>query len=182
MMAKVLLHVTKDSASSKIASELRAVQPGEKGEMTIVTILFSLIQQISSARIYIPDDLKPLDKRMAVLNAIKEVQRRCENKIPLIDPEKDMKINTPEFKDVVRKIKTFEKRLQKHSLHGHPALQDLMDQYKSKSSVMSELIAARHHLKKSKSLLQMDELKCMKRVLRRLGKFLYGVAPNWSCY
>jgi len=169
MMAKVLLHVTKDSASSKIASELRAVQPGEKGEMTIVTILFSLIQQISSARIYIPDDLKPLDKRMAVLNAIKEVQRRCENKIPLIDPEKDMKINTPEFKDVVRKIKTFEKRLQKHSLHGHPALQDLMDQYKSKSSVMSELIAARHHLKKSKSLLQMDELKCMKRVLRRLG-------------
>ena len=172
MMVKVLLHVTKDSASSKIASELRAVTPGEKGEMTIVTILFSLIQQISSARIYIPDDLKPLDKRMAVLNAIKEVQRRCDNKIPLIDPEKDMKINTPEFKDVVRKIKTFEKRLQKHSLHGHPQLVDLMQQYKEKSSVMADLIAARQQLKKSKSLLQMDELKCMKRVLRRLGQYL----------
>ena len=166
---KVLLHVTKESASSKIASELRAVKDGEKGEMTIVSILFSLIQQISSARIYIPDDLKPLDKRMAVLNAIKEVQRRCNNKIPLIDPEKDMKINTPEFKETIKKIKTFEKRLQKHSLHGSPGLPALIEQFKAKSSVMSELIAAKHHLKKSKSLLQMDELKCMKRVLRRLG-------------
>ena len=34
---------------------------------------------------------------------------------------------------------------------------------------MSDLTAAKHHLKKSKSLLQMDDLKCMKRVLRRLG-------------
>lgn len=169
MMVKVLLHVTKESASSKIASELRAVKPGEKGEMTIVTVLFPLIQQISSARIYIPDDLKPLDKRMAVLNAIKEVQRRCENRIPLVDPEKDMKINTPEFKTVVTKIKTFERRLQKHSLHGTEGLSALIEQYRAKAAVEADLIAAKHHLKKSKSLLQMDELKCMKRVLRRLG-------------
>ena len=168
-MVKVLLNVTKESASSKIASELKAVKEGEKGEMTIVTILFSLIQQISSARIYIPDDLKPLDKRTSVLNAIREVQRRCGNKIPLIDPEKDMKINAPEFKEVVKKIRTFEKRLQKHSLHGTPELSRLIEQYRAKNAVMSELIAAKHHLKKSKSLLQMDELKCMKRVLRRLG-------------
>ena len=72
----------------------------------------------SSARIFIPDDLKSLDKRMAVLSAIKEVQRRCNQNIPLIDPEKDMKINTPEFKDIVKKIMTFEKRLKKHSLHN----------------------------------------------------------------
>ena len=169
LMAKVLLHVSKDSANTKVASELRAVKPGEKGEMTMVTILFSLIQQISSARIYIPDDLKSLDKRMAVLNAIKEVQRRCENKIPLVDPEKDMKINSPEFKNVVKKIKTFEKRLQKHSLNEHPDLANLMEQWKTKNAVTSELIAAKQHLKKSKSLLQMDDLKCMKRVLRRLN-------------
>jgi len=169
MMVKVLLHVTKDSAGSRIASELRAVPAGEKGEMTPVTILFSLIQKISSARIYIPDDLKPLDKRMAVLNAIREVQRRCDNKIPLVDPEKDMKINTAEFKNLVKKIKTFEKRLQKHSLHADPSLPDLMQAYRAKSVVVADLVAAKQHLKKSKSLLQMEELKCMKRVLRRLG-------------
>ena len=116
-----------------------------------------------------PDDLKSLDKRMAVLSAIKEVQRRCDNKLPLIDPEKDMKINTPQFKEIVKKIKTFEKRLQKHSLHNSEDLPRLMQEYRAKSAVMSDLTAAKHHLRKSKSLLQMDELKCMKRVLRRLG-------------
>jgi len=170
MTVKVLLHVTKESAGSRVASELRAVTtPGEKGEMTIVTILFPLIQKISSARIFIPDDLKSLDKRMAVLSAIKEVQRRCNQNIPLIDPEKDMKINTPEFKDIVKKIMTFEKRLKKHSLHNDQDMARLIQDYRSKAEVMSDLTAAKHHLKKSKSLLQMDDLKCMKRVLRRLG-------------
>merc|ERR1719193_185068 len=170
MTVKVLLHVTKESAGSRVASELRAVTtPGEKGEMTIVTILFPLIQKISSARIFIPDDLKSLDKRMAVLSAIKEGQRRCNQNIPLIDPEKDMKINTPEFKDIVKKIMTFEKRLKKHSLHNDQDMARLIQDYRSKAEVMSDLTAAKHHLKKSKSLLQMDDLKCMKRVLRRLG-------------
>ncbi len=37
-----------DSAGSQVASELRAVtDPKEKGEMTVVSILFPLIQQIS---------------------------------------------------------------------------------------------------------------------------------------
>jgi len=170
MTVKVLLHVTKESAGSRVASELRAVtNPGEKGEMTIVTILFPLIQKISSARIFIPDELRSLDKRMAVLSAIKEVQRRCNQNIPLIDPEKDMKINTPEFKDIVKKIMTFEKRLKKHSLHNNEDMARLIQDYRSKAEVVSELTAAKHHLKKSKSLLQMDDLKCMKRVLRRLG-------------
>ena len=34
---------------------------------------------------------------------------------------------------------------------------------------MADHVAARAQLKRSKSLLQMEELKCMKRVLRRLG-------------
>jgi ATP-dependent RNA helicase DOB1 len=170
MTVKVLLHVTKDSAGSKVASELKAVtDPKEKGEMTVVSILFPLIQQISSARIFIPDDLRHLDKRMAVHSAIKEVLRRCDHKLPLVDPEKDMKINTPDFKEIVKKIKTFEKRLQKHSLHESPDLPRLIQAYRAKAVVMSDLAAAKHQLRKSKSLLQMDQLKCMKRVLRRLG-------------
>merc|ERR1712055_769971 len=44
-----------------------------------------------------------------------------------------------------------------------------MGQYKAKDSVQEELDKAKEVLRKSKSLLQMDELKNMKRVLRRLG-------------
>jgi len=80
-----------------------------------------------------------------------------------------MKIGDKGFKEVIRKIGAFEKRLFNHPLHNKPQLSELLKQHEDKSKINSDLIAAKLLLKKSKSLLQMDELKCMKRVLRRLG-------------
>merc|ERR1712025_1134853 len=71
--------------------------------------------------------------------------------------------------EVIRKIGTFEKRLFGHPLHSNKDLAGLLAQYKDKAAVESDLIAARATLRKSKSLLQMADLRCMKRVLRRLG-------------
>jgi len=165
----VLLHVTKETAKSKIASELCAVSAGEKGEMVVIPLLLPLIQQISSVRLFIPADLRPLDNRMAVLKSISEVKKRFPESVPLLDPIKDMKIGDKQFKEVIRKIGTFEKRLFGHPLHSNKDLAGLLAQYKDKAAVESDLMAARATLRKSKSLLQMEELKCMKRVLRRLG-------------
>jgi len=165
----VLLHVTKETAKSKIASELCAVPQGEKGEMVVIPLLLPLIQQISSVRLFIPADLRPLDNRMAVLKSISEVKKRFPDNVPLLDPIQDMKIGDKQFKDVIRKIGTFESRLFGHPLHSNKDLGDLLSQYKEKAKVEGDLIAAKATLRKSKSLLQMEELKCMKRVLRRLG-------------
>merc|ERR1712025_1435691 len=71
--------------------------------------------------------------------------------------------------EVIRKIGTFEKRLFGHPLHSNKDLAGLLAQYKDKAAVEAELAVAKTTLSKSKSLLQMEELKCMKRVLRRLG-------------
>ena len=165
----VLLQVSKDTAKSKIASEIKAVSEGEKGEMIVIPLLLHLIQQISSVRLFIPKDLRPLDNRMAVLKSIGEVKNRFPDGVPLLDPVQDMKIGDKGFKEIITKIGAFEKRLFNHPLHNSPYLPSLLEQYKEKQKVNSDLIAAKLLLKKSKSLLQMDELKCMKRVLRRLG-------------
>jgi len=165
----VLLHVTKETAKSRLPSELIAVGEGEKGEMVVIPLLLNLVQQVSSVRLFIPADLRPLDNRMAVLKSIAEVKKRFPNGVPLLDPIKDMKIGDKQFKQVITKIGTFEKRLFSHPLHSHPDLAKLMEKFKAKAEVESDLIAARSTLRKSKSLLQMEELKCMKRVLRRLG-------------
>ena len=106
---------------------------------------------------------------MAVLKSIGEVKKRFPNNVPLLDPVKDMKIGDKEFKEVIKKIGTFENRLLNHTLHKHENLSNLLEQYKSKASVQEDLDKAKEVLRKSKSLLQMDELKNMKRVLRRLG-------------
>jgi len=165
----VLLHVTKETAKSKIASELCAVPEGEKGEMVIVPLLLHLVQQISSVRLFIPSDLRPADNRYSVLKSIGEVRKRFKNEVPLLDPIKDMKIGDKQFKELIQKIGTFEKRLINHPLQNKKELPDLLEQYKDKAKVEEQLKEARATLRKSKSLLQMEELKCMKRVLRRLG-------------
>lgn len=165
----VLLHVTKETAKSRLPSELAAVELGGKGEMVVIPLLLPLVQQVSSVRLFIPADLRPLDNRMAVLKSIAEVNKRFPAGVPLLDPVKDMKIGDKEFKQVINKIGMFEKRLMAHPLHSHADLAGLLEQYRGKAKVEDELKAAKETLRKSKSLLQMEELKNMKRVLRRLG-------------
>ena len=69
----VLIHVSAET--SKSASTLNLMPPGknEKGVMVVAPIHPSLIQQISSVRIFIPQDLKPSDNRKAVLKSIEQV-------------------------------------------------------------------------------------------------------------
>ena len=98
-----------------------------------------------------------------------QVKKRFNDDVPLLDPVKDMKIGEPAFKEIVKKIDAFEKRLAEHRLHGNPNLPRLMSTCGKKDQVIKELEEARTQMKKATSLLQMADLRCMKRVLRRLG-------------
>merc|ERR1712113_810314 len=82
---------------------------------------------------------------------------------------KDMKINEKSFKEIVKKIDSFECRLAEHNLHDNPELSKCLKIYGKKDALLKELEEAKNELKKAKSLLQMADLRCMKRVLRRLG-------------
>ena len=55
-----------------------------------------------------------------------------------------------------------------HALHDSPELSALYAQYEKKAKLGTEIKTVKAELKKKRSLLQMDELKCRKRVLRRL--------------
>lgn len=56
-----------------------------------------------------------------------------------------------------------------HPLHEDPEKAELYDAYCKKLELWNQLKLQRSELKKAKSLLQMDELRQRKRVLRRLG-------------
>ena len=75
------------------------VEKNEKGVMVAVTIHPSLINQISSVKIFLPKDLKSSDSKKAVMKSLEQVQKRFEN-VPLIDPIKDMKIHEKSFKEI----------------------------------------------------------------------------------
>lgn len=167
----VLVYVTHESSKAKspLALEPADFKNQAAGVMEIVPIDPELIQQISSVRIFIPNDLRSSDNRMAVYKSIQQVYKRFAKEIPLLDPVEDMKINEKPFKEIIRKISTFEKRLEEHPMHSRPELGQLLEAYKKKDISIKELEAAKTRLKKAKSLLQMAELNKMKRVLRRMN-------------
>ncbi|KAJ1502865.1 Exosome RNA helicase MTR4 [Coelomomyces lativittatus] len=82
----------------------------------------------------------------------------------------DMKIESRKFKEVVEKRKYYEEVLHKHPLTSRPEeLKVKYNQYLEKIKVSEKIKALRKEIKASQALLQHDELKARKRVLRRLG-------------
>ena len=68
----------------------------------MVPITLPVIEGLSLIRVYMPEDLRPLEKRQSVGKSLKEVAKRFPDGVPLLDPLEDMKIEDSDFKKVVR--------------------------------------------------------------------------------
>lgn len=158
----VLLNLARNLDSK--TDHLIPPKPNEKGEMKCVTISLNNITQISSARVFIPNDLKGYDNRQSVWRSITQVKNRL-NKIPLLDPIEDMKITNNEFRNLIKRIEVCENKLQEFKKVDTKSLVV----YEKKMEIVEKIRQVKGQLKKAQSLLQMDELKCRKRVLRRMG-------------
>jgi ATP-dependent RNA helicase DOB1 len=71
------------------------------------------------------------------------VYKRFSDKVPLLDPVKDMKINDKSFKKIVEKINTFETRLEAHPVHSKLDLGDILEAYKRKDCLLKDLEGAK---------------------------------------
>ncbi|XP_071526071.1 exosome RNA helicase MTR4 [Panulirus ornatus] len=165
----VILRVSEQTAACKITSDLKPPKPGEKSEPVVMSVMMKLIQEISAVRLKLPSDLKPLDQRIMVMKMVQEALRRVPENQFLLDPVKNMKIKDDVFLEVANKLEKFKVRLETHKLHRDPEQEKLYELFSKKVEMKKELGNAELDLKRAKSLLQMDELKCRKRVLRRLG-------------
>ncbi|OXB55703.1 hypothetical protein ASZ78_000740 [Callipepla squamata] len=168
-VVEVLLHCSKESLKNSATEAAKPARPDEKGEMQVVPVLVHLLSAISSVRLYIPKDLRPIDNRQSVLKSIQEVQKRFPDGVPLLDPIDDMGIKDQGLKKVIQKVEAFEHRMYSHPLHNDPNLETIYKLCERKAQVAMDIKAAKRELKKARTVLQMDELKCRKRVLRRLG-------------
>ncbi|KAG7271542.1 hypothetical protein CRUP_004005 [Coryphaenoides rupestris] len=80
-----------------------------------------------------------------------------------------MGIKDPGLKKVIQKVEAFEHRMYSHPLHSDPNLESAYSLCEKKALIAAEVRAAKQELKRARTVLQMDKLKCRKRVLRRLG-------------
>jgi ATP-dependent RNA helicase DOB1 len=170
----VLLNVSSSSSvGTQTSTDLPpGVQPpkdGDKGRMEVVPVMLSCIENIGHVRIFLPKDLHPSEQRNSVRKAIEEVKRRFPDGIAVLDPIENMGITDESFKKLLRKIEVLESRLLANPLHNSPRLPELYNQYAGKVDIGKQIKEKKKAITAALSIMQLDELKSRKRVLRRLG-------------
>ncbi|OBZ78288.1 ATP-dependent RNA helicase mtr4 [Grifola frondosa] len=143
--------------------------PGQKGEPVVAPVMLSTLDAVSRLRMSLPNDIRALQARETVWKSLQEIQRRMPEGIPLLDPVQDMDIKDDKFKELVKKIDTMEQKLLSSPLHKDPRLPALYTQFARKQQCQNHIRELKKRIQSTHDILQMEELKCRKRVLRRLG-------------
>ncbi|EPQ62493.1 Bgt-9 [Blumeria graminis f. sp. tritici] len=171
----VLIPVCRDSSvnSQILGKDMKPfIQPAldEKGKtIEIVPMFLSCVDTIGHIRIFLPSDLTHASQRETVGKSIEEVKRRFPDGIAILDPIENMGITDISFKKLLRKVEILESRLLANPLHNSPRLENLYNQYTSKQEISLKIKEKKKAFSSALSIIQLDELKSRKRVLRRLG-------------
>ncbi|KAL8942654.1 MAG: hypothetical protein Q9211_001300 [Gyalolechia sp. 1 TL-2023] len=162
---------TSSSATRTYKNMPNGIRPpaqGEKGQMQVVPCMLTCLDTIGHVRVVLPKDLKPAEDRNYVRKALDEVKRRFPDGMPILDPIENMGIKDASFKKLIRKIEVLESRLLSNPLHNSPRLPELYDQYAEKMELNNKQKAIKRKIIDAQAVMQLDELKSRKRVLRRL--------------
>ncbi|TFK65981.1 antiviral helicase [Pluteus cervinus] len=172
----VLLNCAPGGVPSKDKANITAtpggVQPcpkGEKGMPLVVPVLLSTLEGISHLRVFLPKDLRQDQARETAWKSVIEVHRRFPDGIALLDPMNNMGIKDDKFKALIKKIEVMEGKLSSNPLHNDPQLASLYTLYAKKKESQERIRALKKQIQTTLDVLQLEELKCRKRVLRRLG-------------
>ncbi|KAI8922120.1 rRNA-processing arch domain-containing protein [Powellomyces hirtus] len=141
----------------------------EKGEYLVIPCALSAIDGLSSVRVFVPKDLKAAESRTQLGKTIREIKKRFPDGVPLLDPVEDMKITDEGFKKLISRIEVLEERLFSHALHNSSELPELIELFENKLNLTSKIKESKREIHAAESVVQLDELKCRRRVLRRLG-------------
>ena len=142
---------------------------GEQGELVLVGLDFSCISSISTIRLNTPKEVKSKESRKKLAKSLQEVKNRFKIGLPLLDPVKDMRINDTNFVKILQKIKVLEDRKSDHALHQAIDIDERVELYTTKMRVKQNIEAAIVEVNQAEAVLQLEELKCRLRLLRRLG-------------
>ncbi|KIW67276.1 hypothetical protein PV04_06541 [Phialophora macrospora] len=147
---------------------IRPPHPGEKSKVEVVPVLLKCVHKISHVRIYPPADMTLSEEKKKVQQALQEVTRRFPDGLAVLDPIENMKITDNSFRELLRKIEIMESRLVANPLHHSPRLEGLYNQYADKMVLTTKIRNLKKQIQDAHAITQLEELKCRKRVLRRL--------------
>ncbi|KAI7906728.1 rRNA-processing arch domain-containing protein [Cokeromyces recurvatus] len=169
----VLLYCSKDSSLSKdAAGHTVGIKPApgdNEGTLMAVPVSLNAVECMSHIRLNLPKNLRKKESLTAVYKSILEIKKRFPDNIPLLDPVNNMGIKDPSFQKLVSKIVVLEKTLLAHPLSKSEQLPTLYDKYAAKMQLINKIKELKRKVTDAQSIVQLEELKNRKRVMRRLG-------------
>lgn len=144
----------------------------EGSTMEVIPVSMQAIVNISAIRIQLPKDLRKDANRNQVQRALREVLRRFPasgDGVPTLNPESDMNIKDPTFGTLQKREEELGNRIKKSSFHNSPEKDIQIDMLWKKYRLIEAAKALRTEARSSQAVAMRDELRRMKRVLRRLG-------------
>eukprot|EP00607_Mallomonas_marina_P001103 CAMPEP_0182429856 /NCGR_PEP_ID=MMETSP1167-20130531/34361_1 /TAXON_ID=2988 /ORGANISM="Mallomonas Sp, Strain CCMP3275" /LENGTH=577 /DNA_ID=CAMNT_0024614179 /DNA_START=132 /DNA_END=1865 /DNA_ORIENTATION=- len=140
---------------------------------TVCTISLSCITAISAVRLNLPKDLRSIQSKNSILKSILEVKRRYRNSdgdnIPLLDPITDMAINDPVFTEYTNRATELKSRALESKFHSLLDKNEKLEIYSRKMQLLEASRAYRQEARSTQTVAMREELRKMKRVLRRLN-------------
>jgi ATP-dependent RNA helicase DOB1 len=157
------------------ARHCRPVKAGDDEKMIsirVFTIDLEHIEGISAVKIFVPGDVNAPEKRKSIGVVFKEVKSRLKGEIPHLDPIKDMKIQDDEFKPLLARAEELSKRMAAHQLSTDFEEDDRLARvatFEKRAEFTDQAKAVREEARSCQTVAMKDDLKKMKKVLRRLG-------------
>ena len=139
------------------------------GEMAVIPMYLECIDKISSIRLHLCSDAKSKEGLRQTYCLLKEVFKKLNGVIPLLDPIKDIGITNPEFLSAQKHFTELEEKEAQLSIISNPNFIIHKQSYESKESLQAAIELLNKQLKASKTMILRDDWKAMRRVLRRLG-------------
>ncbi|RMZ88338.1 hypothetical protein DV736_g4422, partial [Chaetothyriales sp. CBS 134916] len=147
---------------------VRPAKDGDKSKVEVVPVVLKCVYGVSKFRIFPPKDISSSNERAKIHRALAEVRRRFPDGIPRLDPVDEMNIKDRSFKELVGKIEVLESRLVANPLHNSPRLEGLWQGYADRVALLDKMRELKKKIQGAHAVMQLEELKCRKRVLRRL--------------
>lgn len=138
-------------------------------EWMVVNCSFKDLDGLSALRVYKPSELRDEKSRAAVGRSVAEVLRRFPDGPPMLDPFSDLAIKDESLPVLLRKIEAVDEAMLASPVAKCSRLQLLMSQWRKKQTVVEKIKGVKKELKIARGIILKEELKRMKRVLRRLG-------------
>ena len=155
----------------------RPVKVGDANDEKLATLrLFTVhlenIDRVSAVRLFVPQQINSHEARKKVSLSVKEVHKRFPDGLPLLDPIQDLGIDDDAFKTLIDRAEALTSRVASHKLTTDFSEEErirMVQSYDKKTGLKDQARALRDEAKSCQTMTMKDDLKKMKRVLKKLG-------------